>query len=255
VTDETTAAPGWYADPMRRYDHRYYNGRSWTADVAREGQRFVDQLGIATSTGPGPVGPGGFADTAAGPPRGSNPMATAAMVLGIIALTIAWMPLVVVLGLVAAVLAIVFGIIGLRRARTTGAGRSFALAGLVTAAAALAAAAIGIHLTMVVLDEYDAYLSPEPHQVEVSSCELRGARAFMTGELTNSGTRTADYSVLVGFLRPGTDNRDRTVRVAIADVPAGSAQEFEAQAQSSLDEIDCVILEVNGPLPFGLALD
>jgi hypothetical protein len=30
---------------------------------------------------------------------------------------------------------------------------------------------------------------------------------------------------------------------------------FEAQSQVDLDDVDCVILEVTGPLPFGLEVD
>jgi hypothetical protein len=246
VTDETGAAPGWYADPLRRYDHRYYNGRSWTADVASGGTRFVDQLGVTPA-------PGGHPSSAPG--GRSNPMATAAMVLGIIAVTISWMPLVVVVGLVAAVLAVIFGVIGLRRARTSGVGRSFAITGVITAVAAMAASAVGIYLTVVVFDEYRAYLEPAPHEVDVTSCELRGSRALMTGTLRNASDRTADYSVLVGFVRPGTDNRDRTVRVELSGVAPGGTEQFEAQTQTSLAEIDCLIVEVTGPLPFGLAVD
>jgi hypothetical protein len=177
------------------------------------------------------------------------------MVLGIIAVSISWMPLIVVLGVVAAALAIVFGVIGLRRAREHGVGRSFAVAGLTTAIAALAAAAIGVALTVVVVDEYEAYLDAEPNEVVVTSCELRGSRAVMSGELTNTGADPAEYSVLVGFVRPGTDNAERGERVEVGEVPAGGTARFDAQAQVSLDEIDCVVLEVNGPLPFGVAVD
>jgi hypothetical protein len=252
VTDETgAAAAGWYADPMRRYEHRYYNGRAWTADVATGGRRFVDQLGTTPTppfTAPGDGGPDG-------PPTASNPMATAGMVLGIVAVSIAWMPLVVVLGVIAAVLGLVFGAIGLRRSRRRGVGRSFAIAGLVTSLAALGAAVLGVVLTIAVVDEYDAYLEPEPHEVVVTGCQLRGSRAVMTGELTNTGTDDAGYSVRVGFVRPGTDNAERKERVEVGEVRPGATVEFEAQAQVVLDEVDCLILEVNGPLPFGVPVD
>lgn len=254
MTNETGAAAGWYADPMRRYEHRYYNGRTWTADVANGGQRFVDQLGIT------PTGADAEATEAAGPSGGApgpatNGLATAAMVLGIVAVSIAWLPFLVVLGIVAAVLAIVFSVVGLRRARATGSGRPFALAGLTTGVAALAVAVIGVALTAIVLDVYDEYLDPQPNEVEVRSCELVGARATMTGRITNTGDRTADYSVLVGFARPGTDNLHRTERVAIDDVAPGATSDFTAQSQVDLDTIDCIVVEVNGPLPFGITVD
>ena len=33
---------GWYGDPFGRFEHRYWNGRDWTENVARGGQNFMD---------------------------------------------------------------------------------------------------------------------------------------------------------------------------------------------------------------------
>ncbi len=60
---------------------------------------------------------------------------------------------------------------------------------------------------------------------------------------------------MVGFVRPGTDNADRTSRVDLDDVGPGERVEFEVERQVGLDDIDCIVLDVNGPLPFGLAVD
>ena len=35
---------GWYADPMGRFDHRYWNGSVWTVHVSRGGEATLDQL-------------------------------------------------------------------------------------------------------------------------------------------------------------------------------------------------------------------
>lgn len=43
---------GWYPDPLGRYDHRWFNGTSWTADVSTNGARHVDPLGIQSTSGP-----------------------------------------------------------------------------------------------------------------------------------------------------------------------------------------------------------
>lgn len=250
MTDGTGAAAGWYADPTGRYEHRYYNGRTWTADVSSGGQRFVDPLGLSGRDQPDARSGSDAANNAPNSAAG-----TAAMVLGIVAISIAWMPFVVVLGAIAALLALVFGWIGLRRARDSGGSRSFAVVGLATGASALVAATVGVLLTMVVLDVYDDYLNPQPNTIAVTECELQGSRATMAGVLTNTGDRTADYSVLVGFVRPGTDNAHRSERVSIDDVEPGADAPFTAQSQVDLDAIDCVILDVNGPLPFGVAVD
>ncbi len=243
MTDETGAAAGWYADPTGRYEHRYYNGQSWTADVSSGGRRFVDKLGLEPTA------------SSADRDGTSNAMGTAAMVLGIVAVSTSWMPFVVVVGVVAALLALVFGWVGLRRARRSGGSRAFAIVGLATGASALVAAIVGVALTMVVLDVYDDYLNPQPNVVDVTECELQGSRATMAGVLTNTGDRTADYSVLVGFVRPGTDNAHRSERVSVDDVEPGADAAFSAEAQVDLEVIDCVILAVNGPLPFGVAVD
>jgi hypothetical protein len=37
------AAPAaWYADPSKRYELRYWDGKEWTEHVARGGQQFTD---------------------------------------------------------------------------------------------------------------------------------------------------------------------------------------------------------------------
>lgn len=41
-----TWAPGWYPDPLRRYDHRWYDGTQWTASVASGGAQTTDPEGI-----------------------------------------------------------------------------------------------------------------------------------------------------------------------------------------------------------------
>jgi hypothetical protein len=249
VANDSGVHPGWYADPLGRFELRYYNGAAWTADVSSDGNRFVDPLGIE-------LGPRA-ATADAGRPDVSAPNgpATAAMVLGIIAVAIAWLPFIVVLGVVAAVLALVFGAVGLRRSAATGAGRSRAIVGLVTGASGLIAASLGAVLTVVVLDVYDAYVDPGPHEVVLTSCEIVGSRAISSGTLENLGTEPADFSVEIGFVRPGTDNAHRTGRAVLDDVEPGRRSQFDVERQVELEEVDCIVIEVTGPLPFGLSLD
>ena len=44
-------------------------------------------------------------------------------------------------------------------------------------------------------------------------------------------------------------------RVNIDDVEPGADATFTAETQIDLEAIDCVILDVNGPLPFGVVVD
>ncbi len=258
MANNSGVLPGWYADPLRRFELRYYNGSSWTADVSTDGDRFVDPLGIELASQSSAGASISNASPTSAPttnPQATNSPATAAMVLGIIAVAISWLPFIVVLGAVAAVLALAFGTVGVRRSTPTGMGRSRAIAGLVTGATALALAPLGAVLTFVVLDVYDAYLDPGPHEVAITSCEFIGSRAIASGTFENLGNETADFSVLVAFVRPGTDNPHRSGRAVLDDVEPGETTEFQVERQVELDEVDCIVIEVTGPLPFGLSLD
>jgi hypothetical protein len=245
VSNDSGVQPGWYADPMGRFELRYFNGAAWTADVSTNGVRFVDPLGLAVA-----AGDGDSTTTAA-----ANGPASAAMVLGIIAVATAWLPFIVVVGVIAAVLAVALGLVGLRRSQTSGVGRNRAIVGLATGASGLIAGSLGVMLTVIVLGVYDDYLHPAPHEVTITSCTMAGSRATATGVLTNLGDSTAGFSVVVDFVRPGTDNVDRQGRTDVDDVAAGDSIEFIVERQVSLDEVDCTVSDVNGPLPFGLALD
>jgi hypothetical protein len=247
VANDGGARPGWYADPLGRFELRYYNGATWTADVSTGGERFVDPLGLDVEQhSRQPARSGAAASTS---------LATASMVLGIVAVATAWIPFVVVVGAIAAVLALVFGTLAIRRSGPAGAGRSRAVIGVITGGSGLLAAVLGAVLTFVVLDVYDSYLHPNSHEAIITSCQVVGSRAIATGRLENLGDDTSDFSVLVGFVRPGTDNPHRTTRVTIDDVEAGTSAPFDAERQIELDDVDCVVVEVTGPLPFGLALD
>ncbi len=117
---------GWYPDPTGRFEYRYHNDEVWTADVASGGRRFVD---------PASAGAG------VGTRTGRNGLAVAGMVCGIVAVVIAWVPFVAVLGLITAIVGLALSIPALARSRETGSRRGFAIAGIVTSAFGLAAGA------------------------------------------------------------------------------------------------------------------
>ncbi|MBW3657988.1 MAG: DUF4190 domain-containing protein [Actinobacteria bacterium] len=49
-------AAGWYADPTGRFDHRYWDGATWTGHVSRNGQATTDPLdGSRTPTDTGTI--------------------------------------------------------------------------------------------------------------------------------------------------------------------------------------------------------
>jgi hypothetical protein len=246
--------PGWYPDPSGRFEARFHNGIAWTADVSTDGQRFVDPLGTAP---PQPGASPARSSSQSGIPvqQASNKPATAAMVLGIVALAISWMPFIVLIGGIAALLALAFGTVGLRNSKTSEVGRSFAMTGLITGAVGLALCVIGVALSVVVLDAIDRYENPEAHSASVTSCRLDGTTATLAGEISNLAGRQADFSVEVAFVRAGTNNTQHSTRVSVNDVAPGETVTFEVDRKVALDEIDCIIRGVDGPLPFGLEID
>lgn len=241
VTDQQYPA-GWFPDPLGRYDHRWFNGSTWTSDVSINGQRFVDPLG--TSPGPNPTAPH------YGDQPGRNGAATAAMVCGLVAVVIAWIPLVVVAGLVLAILALVLGGRGLRRSRETGAGKGRAVTGLVTGVVALGLSVVGVVLTIDVFGEVIAYVEPGPRFVDEVACSVDEREATVTGTLTNLDDRTRDYVVFVTV--------DGTTRYTeVDDVAAGSTVEWIVRVDDRFAagfECDPDVV-VNGPFPYGIETD
>ncbi len=43
-TPSALAPAGWYEDPTTRFDHRYWDGSTWTHHVARRGERATDPI-------------------------------------------------------------------------------------------------------------------------------------------------------------------------------------------------------------------
>ena len=243
VTDPQYPA-GWFPDPLGRYEHRWFNGTTWTSDVAADGQRFVDPLGISPGPGYGGPGVGGSA------PQTGNGAATAALVMGLIAVVISWIPLIVVVGLVLAILAVVFGVRGLRRSRETGTGSGRAVTGLVTGVLALLLSIVGIVLTIDVFREVIDYVEPGPRLVEDVACTADAREATVTGRLTNLDDRTRDYVVFVTV-------DDRTRYTEIDDVAAGTTVDWIVRVEGRFPaDLECdPDVVVNGPFPWGIETD
>ncbi|MEX2625838.1 MAG: DUF2510 domain-containing protein [Ilumatobacteraceae bacterium] len=228
------ARPGWYPDPSGRNEYRYHNGTGWTADVATDGQRYVDPLsGVARAGGPG------------------NGIAIAALTCGILALAVGWLPVIFVVGAVLAVLAIAFGIVGLRRSRRLGR-RGLALAGLLTGIAGVVMAVVGLVFTVTVFRALDRYENPEPHTVSITSCDVVDGSATVEGWIRNDGDARAGYTVVVTVERPGSGLPVAAAREPIEPRAAGATVEWTVRRPVTIDEVTCADPEVTGPLPFGV---
>lgn len=237
MPDPSSLQPGWFPDPLGRYDHRYFNGSMWTSDVSTGGERFVDPHGTApTALDYGARGP-------------NNSAATAAVVMGSIGAAIAWAPVIVVFGAALAVLALIFGAIGLRRSNHTGVGRGSAIAGIIMGGIGLAATVVGVTLTVGVFREVLRYIEPGDHDVGVTACELDGRRADVDGIITNLDDETRSYTVFVEI-----DGRREAATVS--QVAPGETESWSTVVTTRAPLSECEPdLVVNGPFPYGIEVD
>ena len=203
----------------------------WTADVSAAGRRFVDPLGT--------------------PGRLRDGRATAAMVLGIVGVFLAWVPYVFVVGAVCAVLAIVFGTIVLRH---RGDPRGFAVTGVVTGMAGLLLVALGVVTTRAITDALDRYIDEPRADVQLERCVAGDGTAVIEGTIENLGDRASDYRIVVR-VGPQPSVRQRVV-IEVDDVRPGTVESFRAtsdfDALGSRTAVTCEIVDITGPLPLGL---
>jgi Domain of unknown function (DUF4190)/Protein of unknown function (DUF2510) len=268
-TDEATA--GWFPDPLHRYDHRWYNGTSWTADVSIDGRRFVDPVPLDAVTpathsalygsGMPPQGawqspgvPAAGWSPAARPP--SRTLAVLALIAGLVAVGTGWMPLLFVIGAIAGVAAIALAVIArgqIREGRARGAG--MALAGLILGPIGLASCVVGVMLTGMLLREVRDYTEPGPVDVEITSCVAEGRTVRVNGTLENLDDETRDYSLVVEVVDGDGGQVVERDSVEILEVVAGELREWERLVLTRADtpqSPECNIFAVNGPFPFGL---
>ncbi|MFE6967106.1 DUF4352 domain-containing protein [Agromyces sp. NPDC057679] len=107
-----SAPAGWYPDPENPSQQRWWDGQQW-------GQPAVAQAPVVTASAPQPVG---YADLAGQVQQGGQPgkpsqnrgLAISALILGIIALALSWVPFV---GLILGIAALVFGFLALKQSK------------------------------------------------------------------------------------------------------------------------------------------
>jgi hypothetical protein len=109
--------------------------------------------------------------------------------------------------------------------------------------------------SIAVLEAVDRYDNPAENRASIISCELEGSRAHVVGTIENFDDVDADFTIQIAFARPGTNNPHRVARAFVDDVAPGETAEFELDRQVGLSEVDCLITDVTGPLPFGLDIE
>jgi hypothetical protein len=241
--DGSKFPPSWYPDPTHRFEFRYFNGERWTADVARQSNRYIDPVES-------------IAPTFTAPP--SRAMAVTALVFALCSLAIAWMPFLFVVGAAGAIVALVLGIIVLRRSRRTtkagepvAIGQGMAISALCCAVAALGLCVVGFQLTRVVLREVDELVNPGPHQVRIDSCESIDGHVVAEGSIRNRDIEAHDYTITIAYRLDGEQWETDSVRVL--DVGPGDTTEFATSSNSlnfSTAAVTCTIEHVYGPPPF-----
>ena len=219
---------GWYPDPMGDHEFRYYNGSGWTGDVATDGFRNVTEIPDLST------------------PQSSqhrNPRSgTVAMVFGIVSMSLGWIPFVCFVAVFFGAVAIV---VGLRRRRFESA-RGTATVGIVTGAVGILLSAVGIWASVVIVQAIADFEDPGPHEVELTDCSEADGVTRATGEITNQDDEERTYTIEVSF--DGETSREGV----IADVAAGERRVFMIDEDLRFDELDCEILDVKGPRPFGI---
>ena len=262
----------WYTDPTRRFEFRYHNGQDWTGDVSTGGQRYLDPL-PRLAAGGGVTMPISHdpANRPVEPQRSGR--ATAALVLGIASVAVGWVPFLFAPAAVAAVLALVFGLPILARARraqppggtvtaprSADPDRSFARAATVLAPIGFCVCVLGGYLTVLAYREVDRYTNIGDHSIKERWCVVDRAGgadddgndwiATMTGRIVNESDETHDYRIGVEFVRPGTDNVLYTTSAETGAVAPGDQASWSVEIGVGHDELDCRVHDVTGPLPF-----
>lgn len=215
------SSPGWYPDPGGQHELRYFNGVSWTGDVSTDGERHVSALP---------------------PPDGHRRSGKAPLVLGIVAVCIAWIPFVSVIGAGIAIVAIV---IGLRRRRWPEA-RDAANVGIVTGGVALVLAVAGTWLAVIVLREVSRFDDPGPYDLGDLMCQEVDGVTRARGSITNRDDESHGYTIEMTF------DGERSGTATVDDVAPGASASFVIDEDFRFDDLACEITSVNGPFPFGI---
>ena len=176
------------------------------------------------------------------------------MVLGIVGVTIGWMPFVFVFGTVCSVLGIIFGTIVLRR---RGDLRGFALTGVIAGLAGLVLVVVGVVTTRAITNALDDFVDEPPAIVDLQQCVTGDGMVRIEGTIENLGDRSSDYRIVV---RVGQlpSSRQRVV-IEVDDVRPQTPVPFRIADDLDLfgapSDVTCEVVDVTGPPPFGLDFD
>ena len=246
---------GWFPDPLRRFELRYFNGATWTADVASGGQRTVDLLpaspppGAAHPSAPFPRSQAGWSDQwLPRAPKKSTVTSTVALALSCAAVAVGWIPFLFVVGAIAAFTAAVFAVAALRRIKAgREAGKVAAWWAIGLLPVAVASVILGSWLTFRTVDEMEDYLNPPAHQLVVDGCAAAGDRITYSGTLTNLSAAPSDFTVAIKMESASGRKVDR--QILLRRVQPQEARPWSLTQTLLGGRVTCRVDSVYGPRP------
>ncbi|MGD9705832.1 MAG: DUF2510 domain-containing protein [Acidimicrobiia bacterium] len=227
---------GWHPDPTGRHQQRYFNGVTWTGDVADDGTRSVD---VTTS----PVWGTTVVATSPAAER-SSALATAGMILGIVGVVTGVLMVVFYVAVVCGALALVFGLVAARRCRRAGLtvdGR--ARTAIVLGPIALALSVIGaiVFVTVVqdVIDHLERVAPASSFELGEATCVVVDGSARFETRLTNTTDDTDRFTVVAEFLDPASGRVVASGRSVVEDVRPADPVPIVVTAPVELTDVDC----------------
>ncbi len=224
--------PGWLPDPSGRYQFRWFNGQSFTGDVSVGGNRFVDPLPLVHIS-----------------ERRTRGMAVAGFVVALIAAMLAWLPFVFVVGGVAAIVAFVLSLLGLRAARrNAGYGRALAASGVAISVLAAGLTVAGFYFTRYAIRELDKIGELGEYQVAVDACRSSDGLTVFDGHITNLDDEQHGYYVAVEFLV----RNEVTARRNLGPVQVSPGETANLHLAEFIESgpVECRVAEVSAGIAF-----
>jgi hypothetical protein len=209
--------------------------------LASDGKWYPPQSAAGQEQPPPPIAPA--------PSGGGNGFAVTALVLGIIGLLFGFIPLTFFVAGTLGVLALIFGLIGRRRATQRGMKTRTATSGTVLGILSIVMAIIGLVILVTVinstsnkLNEISGGASPSKYKVQISSCASDPTLGLPTakGTLVNVDSSTKSFTVTIRFLNASGVQLSTGTDVA-NDVAPGSTATWTATGSGSGRPAKCEV--------------
>jgi len=183
-------------------------------------------------------------------------MAIAALVLGIVALVLFFS---CGLGILAGILAIIFGFLGRTKAKETGTGSGMALTGLILGAVGVVAGIAFIVAIVVAADEGSDAISdalsdiagpadPDDYDVESTACAIDSVGLVtVEGSIENTSDEEKNFEIVAEIREPSSGRLLDDPSTFVYDIPAGRTVSWEilGSVGDGVTRVECRVAEVN----------